>query len=60
MSVIVEVMEATVFAESSFINFHCVLSAPAISTDASQVGVALFPSFKNIFIILPFQVLLLC
>ena len=27
-----------------------------MSTDMSQVGVVLFPSFKNIFIILPFQV----
>ena len=39
-------MKATVLAESSsFINFHRNLSAPAMSTDISQVGVALFPSF---------------
>jgi hypothetical protein len=43
-------MKATVLAESSyFINFHQGLSAPVISIDVSQVDVALFPSFKNIF-----------
>ena len=36
----------TVLVESSyFINFYRDLSAPAMSTDMSQVGVALFPSF---------------
>ena len=30
-------------------NFHRTLSVPAISTDPSQVGVTLFPSFKNIY-----------
>ena len=38
----VELMKAAVLAES---NFHRDLSAPAMSTDMSQVGVALFPSF---------------
>ena len=28
-----------------YIEFHCDLSAPAMSTEMSQVGVALFPSF---------------
>ena len=52
--------KATVLAESSryFFYFHRTLSAPAMSTDASQIGVALFPSFLNIsYHILPFQVL---
>jgi hypothetical protein len=53
-------MKATVLAESSyFINFHQALSTPAMFTDVSQVGVALFPSIRNIFIISPFQVFLL-
>ena len=34
-------MKVTVLAESSsFIHFHCDLSAPAMSTDMSQVGVS--------------------
>ena len=42
-----KLMKATVLAESSvFIPFHRDLSAPAMSTDMSQVGVALFSSFK--------------
>ena len=42
-------MKATMLAESSyFIYFHWALSAPAMSTDVSQVGVALFPSFQII------------
>ena len=51
-------VQAAVLAESSsyFFNFHRTLSAPPMSTDMSQVGFALFPSF---FIILPFQVFLL-
>ena len=28
-----------------FIYFHCDLSTPLMSTDSSQVGVVLFPSF---------------
>jgi hypothetical protein len=37
---------ATVLAESSYsIYFHQALLVPAMSTDVSQVGVALFPSF---------------
>ena len=37
-------------AESSYsIYFDRDLSAPAMSTDVSQVRVALFPSFQNIF-----------
>ena len=41
-----QLMKVTVLAESySFINFHHDLSAPVMSTDMSQVGVALFPSF---------------
>ena len=37
------VMKGTVFAESSyFINIHRDLSTPAMSTDISQVGVALY------------------
>ena len=40
-----QLMKATVLAESSvFIFFHRDLSAPAMSTDMSQVGIALFPS----------------
>ena len=43
-------MKATVLAESSYsILFHRDLSAPATSTDVSQVDVALFNSFYNIF-----------
>ena len=35
-----------VLAESSeYIHFHRDLSAPSMSTDMSQVGVTLFPSF---------------
>ena len=50
VSLLLQLMKATVLAESSeYIHFHCDLSAPAMSTDMSQVGVALFPSFKNIF-----------
>ena len=46
--VLLQLMKATVLAESScFTNFHRVLSIPA-SLDMSQVGVALFPSFENI------------
>ena len=45
-----QLMKATVLAESSsFFHFHRELSASAMSTDMSQVGVALFPSFKYIF-----------
>ena len=40
-------MKVTVLAESSYLNnFHQAHSTPAMSTDVSQVGVALFPSFK--------------
>ena len=39
-------MKATVQAESSsLIHFHRDLSAPVMSTDMGQVGVALSPSF---------------
>ena len=39
-----QLMKATVLAEiSEYIHFHRDLSAPAKSTDMSQVGVALFP-----------------
>ena len=45
-----QLKKATVLAKSSYFNyFHCALSAPAMSTDVSQVGVALYPSLKNIF-----------
>ena len=41
-----QLMEATMLAESSDnILFHRDLSAPAMSTGMSQVGVAHFPSF---------------
>ena len=40
-----KVMKATVLAEKSGNHFHRDLSAPVMSTDSSQVGVALFPSF---------------
>jgi hypothetical protein len=41
-------MKATVLAESSyFINFHQALSAPVMSTDVSQLGVALFTIFYH-------------
>ena len=39
-------------------SFHWVLCAMVMSTDVSQVGVTVLPSF-NIFIISPFQVFLL-
>jgi hypothetical protein len=44
---IIQLMKATVLAESSvyILSFHRISSAPAISTEMSQVGVALFPSF---------------
>ena len=43
-------MKAIVLAESfHFIILHQALSAPVMSTDMSQVGVALIPSF-NIFL----------
>ena len=46
VSLLLQLMKTTVLAESSsFINLHHDLSAPAMSTDISQVGVALFPSF---------------
>ena len=32
-------------AEEDFLYFHCDLSAPAMPTDSSHVGVAIFPSF---------------
>ena len=42
----VQLMKATVLAESlEYIHFHHDLSATVMSTDMSQVGVALFPSF---------------
>ena len=45
-TVALQLMKTTVLAESSsFILFHCDLSAPAMSTNMSQVGHALFPSF---------------
>ena len=46
-------MKATVLAESSgFILFYCDLSAPAMSTATSQVGVALLSesTFENMWI----------
>ena len=42
-------LSSAVEVNSSFIHFHGDLSAPAMSTDMSQVGVALFPSFEYIF-----------
>ena len=46
VSLLLQLMEATLLAESSYsIYFHRDLSAPAMSTDMSKVGVALFPSF---------------
>ena len=43
-------MKATVLDENScyFFDFYQTLSTPAMSTDMSQVGVALFPSSENI------------
>ena len=42
-------MKATMLAESSeYIDFHRDLSAPVMSADMSQVGVALFFSFRYI------------
>ena len=50
-------MKPTVLAESShFIDFHRALSARAMSTDVSHVGVDLFPSFKKIFLSFHHQV----
>ena len=44
-------MKATVKAESpEFIRFYRDLSAPAMSTDMSQVAVSLFPGFPFILI----------
>ena len=42
-----QLMKATVLAESSnrFLFFHCHLCTPVMSTESSQIGVALFPSF---------------
>ena len=42
-----KLMKATVLTENSlyFFNFHLTLSAPPMSTDVSQVGVAFFSSF---------------
>ena len=49
---LLQLMKAKGLAESSyFIYFHEDLSAPATSTDMSQVDVTLFPSFKNIFLL---------
>ena len=46
VSLPLQLMKATVLAEnSSFIHFHRDLSALAMSTYVSQVGVTLFPSF---------------
>ena len=43
-------MKVTVLVEISyFIYIHQALSTPEMSTDVSQVGVALFPYFKYIF-----------
>ena len=43
---LLQLKKATVLAESSeYIHVHRDLSAPAISTDMRQLGVALFPSF---------------
>ena len=36
---------STADESSSYIHFHCDLSAPAMSTDLSQVDIALFPYF---------------
>ena len=48
MSLFVQLMKASVLAESSdFIYFYRALSAPVMSSDLSQVGVALFPSFHK-------------
>ena len=45
-----QLMKVIVLAESSvLILFHRDLSAPAMSTAMSQVGVTLFPSFQYIF-----------
>ena len=45
-SQLLQLMKGTVLAESFyFINFHRALSAQVMSTDMSQVGVALFLSF---------------
>jgi hypothetical protein len=54
-------MKAAVPGESYilFIIFHRHLYSPAMSTVSSQVGAGLFPYFKHIFIMLPFQVFLL-
>ena len=42
-----KLMKATVLAESSnkLSFFHCHLCTPAMSTESSQVGVTIFPSF---------------
>ena len=43
-------LSSVIEAESSeYIHFHRDLSAPAMSTDMSKVGVALFLSFQYIF-----------
>ena len=40
-----QLMKATVLVDCSYFNFLPALSVPAMSTDVSQVGVTLFPSF---------------
>ena len=44
VSLHLQLMKATVLA-SYISSFHWALSAPAMSTDVSQVGVTFFPSF---------------
>ena len=47
VSLPIQLMKATVLTESSeYIHFHHDLSAPTMSTDMSQVGVALFLSLQ--------------
>ena len=46
VSLPLQLMKVTVLAEKlEYIHFHRDLSASAMSTDVSQVGFALFPSF---------------
>ena len=44
-AVLLQLIKATVLAESSYSIYFRDLSAPVMSTDVSQVGFALFPSF---------------
>ena len=47
VSLCLQLIKATVLTECSVLSFQRALSATVMSTDVSQVGVALFPSFSH-------------